>query len=212
MKKWIKLLTIASMSFVLVGLKKDEKTLSDIQDSLKSNKELSLEFEQINYRKMRNKKRVSKGYAYFSKNSQFRWVLTEPKKVEMVYDGSKFAKLNPDNKTGMMFNNSSGEFRKFGELVSIVMDIEKLLERFEIETLKNNKSIAFIKLRPKKNSNIEFVELNILHKHKYVSSVKIIYKGGNYWHVNFSPPSKDPLPKNAFKIPDDGSYRFKTIQ
>ena len=97
-------------------------------------------------------------------------------------------------------------------LTNIPADIEKLLDRFEIETLKNNKAIAFIKLRPKKNNNIEFVELNILHKHKYVSSVKIIYKGGNYWHVNFSPPDKTGLPKNAFNIPNDGSYKFRTIQ
>lgn len=211
MKKYLLILSSALYSFSSFAEGDKEQQLAKIQAGLQQKSELRMNFKQTVYTQLRKKKRSSKGYAYFKKPAKFRWAIETPLPNHLIFDGENFAEINPVAKTGTVYQNSSGELKKYAELVSIVMDIEKLLGRFKIADLIDNSKEATVILSPKANEGVSTVELKISHAKKYISSVKIEYHGGNYWFVEFAEPNSEKLPEDAFTIPTDKSYNLRTL-
>lgn len=209
---YLLLSTCAFASTIIAAEKNDLKErLAQIQAELQQGANLKLDFQQTIYTSLRRKKRNSTGQAYFQKPARFRWAIDKPIAKHLIYDGKTFAEINPKAKTGTIYPDSSGKLKQYVELVSIVMDIEKLTSRFDIKEIVQSAQATTIKLAPKSNDGIATVELKVAKEEKYISEIKISYQGGNYWQVDFSTPQRTSLPSETFTLPSDKTYNLRTL-
>src|SRR5437773_1871506 len=104
MRFLVPLVCAAAISSTTAHATSGEISLTDlkkIQENLQKSDAFSVDFTQTVFRKLRNREVKSAGSAIFGKPNLFRWMLREPNRVELIYNGTELVQFEPDEKLAL---------------------------------------------------------------------------------------------------------------
>ncbi len=181
-----------------VPLKLEE--LRKIQAKLQDYQFLTLNFEQIIYKKLRNKTLSNKGEVYFKKPSSFRWTFHQAEPEEWVYDGSSLLHYYPAKGYAHRYKAHAAKGKNLREIVNMVLDFDSLLMRYTVSSSFQEGKIVTLTLNPKERGEITQVSLVLNLEKNLISEVKLSLEGGNQSVFAFSNP-RYVQNKTGFELP-----------
>lgn len=171
-----------------------------IQGKIKSSEQLSVEFAQTSYKKLRGKSTSRDGRAMFQKPSKFKWILEKPTQ-EMIYDGKDFYEYDPTSKSAMRFSPTGPRAYDLTQVVDLVLNFDSLLKRYDLVKAEQDGDNVKIQLKPKADQDVTAVDLTLSVKESFMSYLKLTMKNGNSLAHEFKNPQRVALPADAFKMP-----------
>lgn len=195
-------LMMVSSSFALGESSVSKKQLQEIQEKLKENTYLTVDFEKITYAALRNKTRKSQGMAYFKKPHYFRWVFQEPHNTELIFNGSAILSYLPDEKRADRLGVNSDKGREVKQVVNMVLDLEALLQRYDLVSSTIDSQYLNIEIAPKKKvfGDIHKGLLTIDLKNYYIENVKLYFDAKNYTQYLFKNPKRAKFSDTKFEL------------
>ncbi len=188
--------------------------LAEAQSKLKALDYLEVQFTQTKFSALRGKPRTSKGRALFSQPGKFRWILEDGGGEEIIYNGSTLWEYKPAEKSATKYSAMARTSKDIDGLTKMILNTEKLFETYDVEKAVSDKQIIDMELLPKNSPDIERVSLriSIRDQRSYVKTVKIMYKGGNYWLIDFKNPRIKPIEASRFEFTPPADVKVSTIR
>lgn len=172
-----------------------------VQSKMKSTDQLSVDFVQVSYKKLRNKETSRPGHAFFQKPNKFKWVLDKPVLQAMIYDGKDFFEYNPDSHSAMRFSPTGPRAYDLSQVVDLVLNFDSLLKRYDLLKAEQDGDNIKIQLKPKAAQDVTGVDMTFSVKESLITYLKMSMKGGNYLAHEFKNPQRGVLGGDAFKLP-----------
>lgn len=182
------------------ALKVSIPELRKLQLKLQEHKYLSMDFEQIIFKKLRKKTSKNKGEVHFRKPDSFHWKFSQADHEEWIYDGKTLFHYFPKKNIATRYKAQAAKGKNLREIVSIVLDFDSLLKRYSVVSSSQDKDLVKISLKPKDHGEISQVQLSLDTKLNYMREVKLNFEGGNHSTFAFSNPKHSEI-KNTFSIP-----------
>lgn len=174
---------------------------------------LSVDFTQTTYKKLRNKTTVRQGDALFSKPGMFRWNFTNDKAglEEYYFNGETLTQYNDKQNLVNHYNTNAGLARELKEVVSLVLDPKALFSRYKVKESKssNQKTTVTLEPRSKEGTDIESINVQVEDAQKYVQDVQIFYNDGNNTRFSFKNPKKTRNDPSVFTFSRKGNYTVR---
>ena len=176
--------------------------LQEIQESLSSSSDsLTLQFENAYYKKsIRRKadftKTLTRGTAYFSKPSFFRWQIAD-RSSELVFDGKNFYQFYPKTKSATEMQKAS----EFLNITEIFLNFDRLRQSYEVTEFKSDDLTAHLSLKPIKNQDIEKALVTVDRAGKFIKRLELHYPGGERSEITFSSPDRSTIEASKFQLP-----------
>lgn len=180
----------------------DNDSLAAIQSSLSAASEsLSLQFENSYYKKSIRKKSdftktVTRGVAYFSKPSYFRWEISD-KSSQLVFDGKNFYQYYPKTKSATEMQKAA----EFLNITEIFLNFDKLRQSYEVSEFAAGGPSSRLVLKPIKTAEIEKAVIEIDNAGKYIKRLDLHYPGGERSEITFSGPNRSDIEASKFQLP-----------
>lgn len=175
--------------------------LKTIQEKLRSNHFLALEFQQKNYKQLRNKTVFGAGRAVFMRPDKFHWSVTSPIKDEWIYDGSSLINYHPDEKQAVKYQAGESKNKELRRLVDVILNLDTLLNEYDLKGATRKGDRAELELSPKKQEEIRQVGLTIDLKKNYISWVKLTFNSKDFSEFTFINPQFAKLSATEFQVP-----------
>lgn len=182
------------------SLKVSVQELRKIQKDLQSYKYLALNFQQSVYKKLRNKVIKNNGEVYFKKPSSFHWKFTKVDQEEWIYDGQTLMHFFPKKNEAYRYKAQATKGKNLREIVDIILNFDRLLERYTVFSSERKNNNVYLKLVPKERGEISQVELSLNTKANYMNEVILSFEGGNKSTFSFSNPRNKEV-KSSFLLP-----------
>ena len=174
---------------------------------------LTVDFTQTNYKKLRNKTTVRSGDALFSKPGLFRWNFTSDKGgiEEYYFNGERLTHYRQKENLVNHYNTNAGLARELKEVVSLVLDPKALFNRYKVKSSKNADRKTLVTLEPKSNEGTDIVSIDVQVEdgQKYVEDVKIFYNDGNNTRFSFKNPKKLNHDASVFIFSRKGNFTIR---
>ncbi len=175
--------------------------LRAIQSKVKGTEQLSVDFVQESFSKMRGKSVKRDGHALFQRPSKFKWMLEKPIQQSMIYDGKDFYEFNPESKSAMRYSPTGPRAYDLKQVVDLVLNFDSLLKRYDLVKAEQDGDNVKIRLKPKSEQDVTGVDLTLSVKDSLISYLKMTMKGGNYLAHDFKNPQRGALAADAFTLP-----------
>lgn len=174
---------------------------------------LSVDFTQTTYKKLRNKTTVRSGDALFSKPGMFRWNFTSDKNgiEEYYFNGEKLTHYRQKENLVNHYNTNVGLARELKEVVSLVLDPKELFARYKVKSSKsqNQKTIVTLEPKSKEGTDIETINVQVEEAQKMVDDVQIFYNDGNNTRFSFKNPKKTKPDMASFTFSRKGNFTIR---
>ncbi len=177
--------------------------LKQLQSKMKSSDSLTVDFVQTSYTATRDRSRKRQGQAVFRKPDKFKWMLETPVKEYKIYDGKNFYDYSPDSKSAVRYAPSGAHAQELKQIVDLVLNVDSLLERYELTKASDDGGIILIELTPKSASDITSVALHMSAKDGFISHLKLFMRNKNTLTHEFKNPRPQDVPPSAFALPAD---------
>jgi len=182
------------------NLEDHEARLRSIQQRLQPANDLRVEFVETTYRALRGNTSESKGEARFSRPNKFRWTIKSPRADEWTYDGTTLYRFQPDQNQATRFRTQSDQSRQISELISLILDVDQLLNRYNVVNVTQDSNESLVELTPKNRSEVTSVVLTASTKQQFIRKIRVNYRNGNHTSITFSNPRFEPLPEAVFQF------------
>ena len=183
------------------------------QDIFAKVEHISVSFEQIIYKKLRDRTMKRKGKAYFSKPNYFRWNFNNKNfgNEEFYYNGKTLTHFREKEALVTNYNANIGLARELNEVVNLVLDPRTLYIRYDTSNFKQIKGTSSMTLTPRAGIATEIAEIDIKvsDQRKYVKNIKIVYLDGNYTHFKFKNPRFSVNKPELFIFSKKGKYTIR---
>lgn len=188
--------------------------LAQAQSKLKALDFLEVQFTQANFSKLRGKARNSKGRASFSQPGKFRWVIEDAGGEEVIYNGSTLWEYKPAEKTAVKYSAVARTSKDIDNLTKMILNTEKLFETYDVDKAFSENQVIDLELLPKSSPDIERVllRISVRDERSYVKSVKIMYKTGNYWSIDFKNPRFKAIEASRFEFTPPADVKVSNIK
>ena len=197
-------LSIAVWSGLVFGAQSKPMTMDEIKqlsENLKKAQHVSVDFDMIQTRKLRNRPVVKTGSAQFAKPNMFLWELESKPKSIQVYDGKTFTRYTPESNEAQVFSTKGGEFKSIARLIDMVLDLSALTDSYDIVSKNWQDKNAILVLRPKvADSDIRDVELKISSEFSMVKDIKMNFHSGNTTEIKFKNLARKKLDPKVFAL------------
>jgi outer membrane lipoprotein-sorting protein len=174
--------------------------LQKIQKGIQLSKYLTLDFDQVSISGLRGHKTSRKGKAYFLSPDKFSWMLETPVREYKIFDGSAFYDYSPDQAKAIRHAPQGKQVEQLLQIVEVVMKFDSLLQNYHLVSAYRD-NFVYIKLKPKKNSEIKEISLVLDEKTATVTNVTLEMANKNKLIHEFKNPSKTPFSLSIFQIP-----------
>ena len=143
---------------------------------INSTKQLTVQFSQTTYKKLRNRSVTRKGMAYFAKPNKFRWNFDKTKNgvEEYYYNGKLLTHYISAENEVTHYSTNKGLSRDLNQVINLVLDPKALLNTFTISENKTIKSTSLFTLKPKPGLSSEIYRINVK-----ISDLKICKRSQN---------------------------------
>lgn len=174
---------------------------------------MEVDFQQVIYKKLRNRKIKRSGKAYFSKPKFFRWNF-QSKELgveEFYYNGKILTHFRESENLVTNYRANVGLARELDEVVKLVLDPQALKSRYEITDHSSSEGFTHVSLKPKAEaaSDIHKIQIKVSEKEKYVQTIKIDYMDENYTQFSFKNPKFAPNSKEIFSFSRKGAFTIR---
>lgn len=173
--------------------------LRKMQMKLQDYRFLSLNFEQTVYKNLRKKTVKNNGQVYFKKPSSFHWKFSQEDKEEWIFDGTTLLNYFPSKSYAYRYKATAAIGKNLREVVSMVLDFDALLKRYDVDSSSREKKLVVLGLLPKISGEITKVQLTLDVEKNYLKEVKLDFEGGNYSIFAFSNPKRVEV-KDSFSV------------
>jgi outer membrane lipoprotein-sorting protein len=174
---------------------------------------LSVDFTQSIYKKLRNKTTVRTGDALFSKPGMFRWNFTSDKTglEEYYFNGERLTHYREKENLVNHYNTNAGLARELKEVVALVLDPKALFASYKVKTSQsaNQKTTVMLEPKSKEGTDIESIRVQVEDAQKFVEDVQIFYSDGNNTRFSFKNPKKGKNDPNVFIFSRKGNYTVR---
>lgn len=174
---------------------------------------LSVDFVQTTYKKLRNKSTVRQGDALFSKPGMFRWNFTNDKAglEEYYFNGERLTHFRQKENLVNHYATNAGLARELKEVVTLVLDPKALFSRYKVKDSKtaNQKTTVTLEPKSKEGTDIETINVQVEDTEKYVEDVQIFYNDGNNTRFSFKNPKKTKNDPAVFNFSRKGNYTIR---
>lgn len=174
---------------------------------------LSVDFTQTTYKKLRNKTTVRSGNAFFSKPGMFRWNFTSDKSgvEEYYFNGEKLTHFREKENLVNHYNTNAGLARELKEVVSLVLDPKALFSRYKVKASKsaNQKTTVTLEPKSKEGTDIDTINVQVEDSQKFVEDVQIFYNDGNNTRFSFKNPKKLKNDPSVFIFSRKGNFTIR---
>lgn len=189
-------------SGVSFGKDVPKEKIAAVQNELKKNTYLTVDFEIDTFSALRQKHRISKGLAYFQKPGSFRWVYKEPHNTELIYDGNSLLSYIPNENRADRLRVSSGHGDDIRQIVNMVMNLEELLKRYDLEKAEMDDNYLNLVIAPKSNKKVDIYKghLTIDTKNNFIEVVKLYTDKDNYKKYEFQNPRRNKIDPKIFAL------------
>ena len=196
------ILTLSSMPVIAGEISLEE--LRKIQSKLKTSEFLSVELRQTKTSATRPNKPVTmKGKAIFSKPDRFRWTLGDPINEETIFTGKEMYKIRTVEKVGVRYPASGNESLELRRVVDLVLNMEALLDRYEVLTAEKTGDIVRVSMKPKVAQDIARVNFVLDLKANYISALDLEISSKMKLAVEFTNPDFSKIPETAYLVSKD---------
>jgi outer membrane lipoprotein-sorting protein len=175
--------------------------LRAIQGKMKSTDQLSVDFTQGNYQKLRNKEVKREGHAIFQKPNKFKWVLMKPVEQAVIFDGKDVYEYNAESKSASRFSPTGSHSYELKQIVDLVLNFDSLLKRYDLIKADQDGDIVKIQLKPKQAQDITDIDLSFSVKDSLITFLKLSLKNGNALSHDFRNAQRGALAADTFKLP-----------
>ncbi|MBI2603267.1 MAG: outer membrane lipoprotein carrier protein LolA [Deltaproteobacteria bacterium] len=179
----------------------DLTELKSIQQKLQGYQDLSLKFEQSVFKQLRKRTTKNSGQAIFKKPHYFRWVFNEPEQEEWLFDGWNLIHYFPKKGYAHRYKAEATKGRSLRELVDMVLNFDKLLQKYKVTEAYKEGTRVFLSLTPNEKGDIEKVDLNLDLEKRYLTDITMHFPGGNHSTFRFSSPQFSALKQESFTLP-----------
>ncbi|MFW7380050.1 MAG: LolA family protein [Oligoflexus sp.] len=205
-------LSLSSPSFAKPQSSKD---LAEQYGKLFSNIDhLQVDFTQITYKKLRDRRHTRTGKAYFSKPAKFRWNFEDQKAglEEFYFDGDTLTHFKEKEKLVTHYKANVGLARELREVVNLVLDPQALFDRYHVTSSETKGSLTSIELSPRSAvaTDIQVLKVTVSDQTRSVQQVKILYMDENYTEFTFKNPIAKPNDPKLFRFSRNGSFTIRT--
>lgn len=185
----------------------DTKLKKDLVRLSSNLNHLQVSFNQITYKKLRDKTKDSSGSASFSKPGLFKWQIYNKKGPEIkksyYYDGKLLAVFSPTENLVTEYSTTAGMAKGLKGVVDMVLRPDLLLKKYDllkIESISAGKYWA--NLKPKKTEITDIIELKIMinEKFNYISNISMAYQNGNKIQFEFTDPIFQKIGIQTYKF------------
>ena len=187
--------------------------LEKLQDSMRDNQQISVDFDMIQFKALREQKSFKVGNAEFAKPKYFLWnVNTEPA-LMLVYNGKEFVRYSPKDSSAQISRTNASGFQQVERLVDMVLDLKTLLKSYKIISKNWAGNMAILELSPlEKGSQIRKVKLRISKQFKFVREIKLDFNNDNYTQIKFKNLKRKKLDKTVFNFSRPKGVKLSYIQ
>ena len=184
-----------------------------------SHDNLTVQFSQTIYRKLRNKTIERKGQASFAKPNKFYWLFENDKlgNEEYFYDGKSLSHYLPKERLVQHYGSTSSLSKQLQDIIDMVLDGKKLLLRYKAQSITNEKDNTFATLVPSvedPNNEIQKIEIKVSDQRTFIKEIKIMYNDEGYSLFRFKNPRTSVIPADRFVFhkPAGLTVTEKTVQ
>ncbi len=174
---------------------------------------LSVDFTQTTYKKLRNKTNVRQGDALFAKPGMFRWNFTSEKGglEEYYFDGQRLTHYREKENLVNNYNTNAGLARELKEVVTLVLDPKALFSRYKVKSSKaeNQHTLVVLEPKSKEGTDIETINVQVEDQQKFVEDVQIFYNDGNNTRFSFKNPKKAKIEPGSFVFSRKGNFTVR---
>lgn len=193
---------VASIAPVAVAARLLGKVeIEKLQASLKSYPEMAIDFTQTQTKKLRGKKSLSQGKAFFKQPDLFRWQLVSPKKDEWIYDGTNLYNYMPDRQQASKYDANGAKGKELRQIVDLVTNFSTLSASYEIGEVKEEADLLVLSLTPKSKGELSKVELTVSKAGFSPKSLVLQFQNDNPTRLDFSNLVTTGVVSTIFTIP-----------
>jgi len=175
-----------------------------IQSKLKTSDHLSVELRQTKTSATRpNKPVIAKGRAIFSKPDKFRWTVGDPINEETIFTGKEMIKVRPTENVGVRYPAGGSESQELRRVVDLVLNMEALLERYDVLTADKSGHKVSVSMKPKSAQDIAQVNFVLDTVENYISFLELEMSSKMKLAVEFSHPNFSKVPDAAYQVGKD---------
>lgn len=178
--------------------------LRSVQKKLKSADQVSVAIKQIKTSATRpNKPVVADGRAIFAKPDKFRWSLGEPINEETIFNGSEMIKVRPTEKVGIRYPAKGSESLELRRVVDLVLNLEALLDRYDLVSAERKKDLISVVLKPKVPQDIAQLSFTLNTTANFMSNLEMQMSNKMKLAIEFQNPNFSPLTGDVFAVGKD---------
>lgn len=174
---------------------------------------LTVDFTQTTYKKLRNKTVTRSGVAFFSRPDMFRWNFGDEKTgvEEYYYNGERLTHFREKEKLVNHYNTNASFARELQEVVSLVLDPKELFSRYSVKDSKTEGGRTSVILVPKQKdgTDIDSIIVKVVDAQKFVEDVQIFYVDGNNTQFSFRNPRKSKNEASLFIFSRKGNFTVR---
>ena len=197
-------LFVATVSAPAIGAPISVEELRKIQSKLKTSEHLSVELRQTKTSATRpNKPVIAKGKAVFSKPDKFRWTVGEPINEETIFTGKELIKVRPTENVGVRYPAGGSESQELRRVVDLVLNMEALLERYDVVSADQVKNKITVLMKPKTSQDIAQIRFVLNADENFISFLELEMSNKMKLAVEFNNPNFSKVPDTAFLVSKD---------
>lgn len=212
-RRLILLASVATAFFMTAQAHAAEPVEAKYDQIFSSIDNLSVDFTQTTYKKLRNKSIVRQGDALFSKPGMFRWNFTNDKAglEEYYFNGERLTHYREKENLVNHYTTNAGLARELKEVVTLVLDPKALFSRYKVKESKSSNKKTTVTLEPKSKDGTDITSINVQVEdwQKYVEDVQIFYNDGNNTRFSFKNPKKGKNDPANFIFSRKGNFTVR---
>ncbi len=186
-----------------------DKEVSALQKKLSANKNLHVKFYRIK-KNVRGRVTKSRGEAWFSQPSMFRWLIKDPLPEEFIFNGETAVQYQEAERFAISCKTTEGMGRGLDKIVSFVLDFQSLQAFYDLVSAKKTKrNTVQIVLKPRNPGQIEKVSLTASLQLNYVQEVTLFYPQGRQTQFKFVKPIFKAIKKSMYQFKASKGVRLR---
>ena len=189
-----------SKKFHDVPAAKRSEVLKSWQRKMATSGDLTLSWEQSQYKALRKRWQRSFGKGFFQAPQRFRWDMNSLKQ-SWIFDGKRLIHVDHNKKEGLSYPISGSKGKEFLRFIALITHFEDLRREYRIQNLAESKELLKLSLKPYQDHELSKVQVTYLKNKALIQSIRMDFVSGNHTTLTFSGQKRSPLSPPTFSLP-----------
>ena len=182
------------------GLSDGLKVLRSLQAKMVGGRDLSVRWEQIQYKALRDRYIKSQGTGQFSYPQRFVWDL-ESISQAWLSDGKVLYHLDRRANKALAYSTKGAQNQEINRFIGLITRFDRLTEEYYLRSFREDETKLFFELEPKQSGDLRKVKVAYLKAKAAISLIQMNFASGNYTKLSFSHQHRKPLAAGVFRLP-----------